>query len=136
MPIALRIEQKPVTKTEQNIIAMMKSLQSACRTSGAMQICELSRALADEVDHAFTYPDIWGEKRVEDVVGLLEAAAKATKGTPYGENCAARPQDFRSRLKKLLEARSAMDKVREVQEAGLKHNTSQSRQDFRPINGL
>lgn len=74
------------------------------------QICELSRGLGDEADHAFSHPEIWGdESRYETALDLLERATKATVGTEYEESCAPRKEEFVRRVEEAREARRAME---------------------------
>ena len=107
-----RTKTEPAIETNRAIETLMEKLRIACQADRGELICELSRALADEVDHAFTHPELWPPERVSAVQGLLQDAAAATLGTPYEENCAARPEEFEIRLQSLLEAREAVEKVR------------------------
>ena len=99
---------------ERVITTTIDALQSAIASKQAIRVCEFSRALADEVDHVFSHPEVWPPERVETVVQLLEQAASATVGTEYADNCAARPEEFKIRLESLLHARAAVQKIHEM----------------------
>ena len=75
------------------------------------KICEHSRSLSDEADHALSHPEVWDEVTYERALSLLKDAAKATEGTPSWENCSRRPGDFVHRIAIAKEARQALNKI-------------------------
>jgi len=107
----LRTKVEPAEQIERAIASLMRGLEEAISAHQPVKICELSRALTDEVDHAFTHPELWGPQRVREVRTLLEHAARETVGTPYEDNCAERPSDLEARLDILLKAREAVQRI-------------------------
>ena len=117
---ALKRKKEPAEVIDKAIKTIMYELEKALSTKKRpSQICELSRALADEIDHVFTHPELWPQERVKATSSLLEQAATATTGTEYEENCAARPKEFMLRLESLLEAKEAVQRIHEARLAEL-----------------
>jgi hypothetical protein len=110
----LKKKVEPAEEIDKAIIKTIADLRAAIKTAQDKRICELSRALADEVDHAFTHPELWLTARVEEVHSLLQDAARATIGTEYEENCAARPGELKGRLETLLRARKVVQQSLKV----------------------
>lgn len=117
----LRKKTQTGQEIDKLISRAMDALRQAISTEDERVICRQSRALADEVDHAWSHPEVWPEVRVQEVFSLLQQAAEATVGSEYEENCAARPQEFLSRLETLLNARDAVQRIREVAQSISSH---------------
>ena len=95
----------------ETIEELMEDLKTElAKTPGdAEQICELSRGLDDEADHAYSHPEIWDDERMYGAaVDLLQKAAEATVGTEYEESCALRKVEFIHRIETARQARQAM----------------------------
>lgn len=111
----LKKKREPAEEIDKAIKRRMRELREALAAKQQMRICELSRALADEVDHVFSHPELWPPERVETIGRLLEEAVSATMGTQYEDDCTARPKEFEDRLKSLLAAREVVSKIQETQ---------------------
>ncbi|MBM4031955.1 MAG: hypothetical protein FJ291_09235 [Planctomycetes bacterium] len=77
----------------------------------AVRMCELSRALSDEADHAFSHPEVWEGANYERALDLLRKCVDAVRGTEYEANCARRPDEFARRISTAREAREALQKI-------------------------
>jgi hypothetical protein len=76
-----------------------------------VKVCEISRALSDEADHAFSHPEVWEGDIYEEALDLLRRAAEATAGTEPGINCARRPEEFQCRISSALAAKKALERI-------------------------
>jgi len=91
-----------------HVATLLKELRQAIERQDSVAICEAGRDLVYEaIATAYDYEDVWTEKVKEEGLKLLKDGAIATEGTPEQENCAERPEAFRSFIEKAEKARMA-----------------------------
>jgi len=114
---ALRCEDR--TDVERQIDEAIGNLRAALDGADAEKVCERSRSLSALADYAFKCPGAWSEARSAATLDLLKAAASKTrKREPIGSKCAARPDRFARRVKCLLAAREAFERLLSETESG------------------